>query len=102
MKLLFDLSIIILLFRYTAQPSQPGKPVYAIALKWPKGDTSGAIMDLGAPVPTSSTTVTLLGYNGHLSWEKLQPQGIRVRIPPIPFSLMPCQWAWSFRLDNLG
>ena len=90
--------------RYTSKKSDSGTSVYAIVLEWPKPDHEGMLsLVLGAPVPTSKTTVTLLGYAHPIPWKSLQSsKGMLLAIPPITFSEMPCKWAWTFRLDNLS
>ncbi|CAH1802901.1 unnamed protein product [Owenia fusiformis] len=82
---------------YTSKPDQGGTiNVYAIVLNWPKTNT----LILGAPLSTSSTKVSLLGYAGYFSYVPLS-QGIRIDIPSIPFNQMPCQWAWVFKIKYL-
>lgn len=78
--------------------SKSDSSVYAIALKWP----TQSILSLGAPDPhVETTTVQLLGYKYMLSWKDRQGGGLDIIIPPIPFNLMPCKWAWVFKLDGL-
>ncbi|KAM9777739.1 plasma alpha-L-fucosidase [Neosynchiropus ocellatus] len=76
---------------YTARPQQ--KAVYAILLEWPK---NGSVV-LGEPVASAQTQVVLLGH-GDLRWEPVKPRGLRVLLPSLSFSQMPCQWAWTLRL----
>ncbi|KAG1673191.1 Alpha-L-fucosidase [Nymphon striatum] len=65
---------------YTSQ----GNAVYAIVLNWPKGN----FLQLGAPVPTSKTVVTMLGVNGKtLSWKP--NGGIKVTFPILTPDLVP-------------
>ena len=73
------------------------KDVYAFLLKWPKGNT----LTLGAPVPDSNTVVSLLGYKGSLDYKQTGRQGIVITLPSIDFTLMPCQWAWTFKLTSI-
>ena len=75
--------------------------MYAITLKWP---SSGGL-DLGEPIPTRDTEVTLLGLGTRISWEPLefdnQRDGMFLRIPALTISELPCQWAWVFKLNNI-
>ena len=77
--------------------TQTGTSVYAILLNYPKGST----VDLGAPTPTDKTIVTMLGYPDKFSWVKRSGGGITIKFPPIPFNKIPCQWAWTLKLDYL-
>ncbi|KAK6176155.1 hypothetical protein SNE40_014491 [Patella caerulea] len=70
--------------------------VYAIVLTWPTD-----ILSLAAPIPSSSTTVSLLGYTEKFQWTRRPSSGIDIQIPPIPFNKMPCKWTWIFKLSNL-
>ncbi len=86
--------------RYTAQTSTNGGVIaYAILLNWPVGNT----LILGAPVTTSQTTVTLLGYKGDpFKWAAHSGGGIDITFPAIPVNKMPCEWAWVLKLENLS
>ncbi|KAL3877688.1 hypothetical protein ACJMK2_035355 [Sinanodonta woodiana] len=81
---------------YTSKKSANGTAVYALLLEWPDSD-----LLLQSPVTTSYTKVTLLGYNGDLKWKTKSPTGMAILIPTIPFNKMPCEWAWTFKLENL-
>ena len=74
-----------------------GKDVYAFLLKWPTGNT----LTLGAPIPGSTTVVSLLGYKGSLDYKQTGHQGIVITLPSIDFTHMPCQWAWTFKLTSI-
>ncbi|XP_013393623.1 alpha-L-fucosidase [Lingula anatina] len=82
---------------YTSKKTGNGTAVYAIVLKWPTTNT----LTLGAPIPTSGTVVTMLGYAGSFGFKGIGQQGITIRIPVIPFYEMPCQWGWVFKLEGL-
>jgi hypothetical protein len=52
--------------------------VYAILLSWPED----SVLTLGAPVPSTSTVVTMLGYSEPFEWiAESSQQGINVTIP---------------------
>lgn len=78
---------------YTFKPQE--KAVFAILLEWPN---NGSVI-LGEPVTQGSTQVELLGH-GSLLWEPVKPSGLRVSLPPLSFSQVPCQWAWTLRLTG--
>jgi len=82
---------------YTSAMSGSTLNVYAMALSWPRG----GVLTLGAVTSTSTTTVSLLGYPGMLSFNVRPTGGIDVMIPAISADMMPCQWAWVFKLNNL-
>ena len=89
-----------MIYRYTAQTSANGGVIaYAILLNWPEGDT----LTLGAPVTTSQTTVSLLGYKGDpFKWIAHPGGGIDIMFPAIPVNMMPCEWVWVLKLQNLS
>jgi len=83
---------------YTASGAN-NSTVYAVALAWP----SDFILSLQFPKPSSNTRVTLLGYKaGPLKWSFLAPTGINIMLPAIGFSNMPCQYAWTLKLENVA
>jgi alpha-L-fucosidase len=72
--------------------------VYAIVLDWPKDNT----LTLGAPSPSDTTGVSLLGYHGDaLSWKRAPSGGMTITIPSINYNNMPCEWAWVVKLEGL-
>ena len=83
------------LHRYTIQKGYPDT-VYALVLKWPKGQ-----LHLGAPVPTSGTLVTLLGYAEPFKWSVSGGSGMIIDIPPLSVTEVPCLWAWVFKLTHV-
>ncbi|KAK7499558.1 hypothetical protein BaRGS_00009210 [Batillaria attramentaria] len=83
---------------YTTRNMSGQKVVYAFVLKWP----TGGALTLGAPIPGSTSTVSLLGYKGYLDYKKTDPQGMVITIPTIDFMDMPCQWAWTFKLTSIA
>ncbi|KAH9502565.1 hypothetical protein Btru_069009 [Bulinus truncatus] len=83
---------------YTQNKKSNPAVVYAIALSWPESNQ----LQLGAPIPSSKTQVSLVGYNGpSFQWIPRSPTGITVIIPPINLNDMPCRWAWAFKLTGI-
>ncbi|XP_042356589.1 plasma alpha-L-fucosidase [Plectropomus leopardus] len=79
---------------YTFRPQE--KSIFAALLEWPN---KGSVI-LNEPVATQGQTqVELLGH-GSLQWEPVKPSGLRVLLPQLSFSQMPCQWAWTLRLTG--
>ncbi|MBM3216311.1 alpha-L-fucosidase [Candidatus Poribacteria bacterium] len=70
--------------------------VYAIALGLP-----GRELALTAPKPTASTTVTLLGREGNLSW-KSADGAMRIELPILMPHELPSQHAYVFRLTGVS
>ena len=69
--------------------------VYAIMLDWP--DTNS--LTLGAVKPSDSTTVSMLGLQSPLKWQKGEQGGMVVQLPiGVP---LPCQWAWVLKIEGL-
>jgi len=88
---------------YTARKnakSTNGYDVYAIVLFWPEDN----ILNLGSPLTTPSTSVTLLGLKNPLHQPKLvggTTNGMRVIFPQVNVNQLPCQWAWVLKMTNL-
>ncbi|XP_041349241.1 alpha-L-fucosidase-like [Gigantopelta aegis] len=83
---------------YTAKNMSDGNvAVYAISLTWPEG----GILSMKDPIPSSSTTVSMLGYQGNFDWTPQPLGGMNIYIPPIPFNKLPSKWAWVFKMENL-
>ncbi|XP_063445500.1 alpha-L-fucosidase-like isoform X1 [Mytilus trossulus] len=82
---------------YTSQIAGADVSVYAILLFWPTDNT----VILGAPVPSSSTIVSMLGYVGNFDWKPNPGGGIEVSIPPITINKLPCNDVWVLKLENL-
>jgi len=51
-------------------------------------------------IPQKNSTVTLLGSDEHLSWEK-NGKGIKIEIPEKLQKNSPGKYAWSFKLENI-
>ncbi|XP_063407870.1 alpha-L-fucosidase-like [Mytilus trossulus] len=82
---------------YTMKKSTSGTNVYAILLDWPDKN----YLYLKAPVASSSTSITMLGYSGYFSYSVVQPSGINITLPVISFSKIPSTDAWVFKLTDL-
>jgi hypothetical protein len=83
--------------RYTA--SKDGQSVYATLLVWPNDSTE---ITLGAPVSSSSTTVTLLGSSaGPLKWRSAGTSGIIIDVSNIKIYSLASDWAWVFKLQHI-
>jgi alpha-L-fucosidase len=74
-----------------------GTNVYAIATSWPSSGT----LHLTVPIPSASTSVTLLGATGNLSWQPATAVGKAGLIVTLPPS-QPCSHGWSFKLVNVA
>lgn len=86
--------IFFLITRYTLK----NETVYAIVLEWPSSDH----LNLGAPVSTADTQVTMLGYDGKFLWEPAGEKGGMVIVfPPIAVNKIPSKWAWVLKLENI-
>ena len=83
--------------RYTMKSNGNSKDVYAFLLKWPTGN----MLTLGAPIPGSPPVARLLGHQGSLNYKQTGKHGIVIILPIMDFSLMPCQWAWTFKLTSI-
>ena len=88
--------IYLFISRYTSKKGSAGTTVYAISLTWPRSS-----LVLGAPRVSPDTKVTLLGYQGNISYKKHASGGIELEIPLIYMDDIPCQWAWSFKITDV-
>lgn len=84
-------------YRFTSKKTTQATATYAIVLDWPKTNQ----LVLGAPAASTTTVVTMLGYQGNFSWKPNSSGGIVIQIPVIPFDKIPCQDAWVFKLTGL-
>jgi len=73
-----------------------GDNVYAILLSWPSNNQ----VVLTEPVPSSSTTVTMLGYSGPVKW---RPSGssMTIMLPVLTAAQLPNPYAWVLQLNNV-
>ncbi|KAK3102504.1 hypothetical protein FSP39_011859 [Pinctada imbricata] len=81
---------------YTMKSTPSGHSVYAISLSWPDDH-----LLLGAPIASTATVVTLLGYDGHFDYSVGTSSGIDIVIPPIAWNKLPCRSAWVFKLTGI-
>ncbi|CAF1263413.1 unnamed protein product [Rotaria sp. Silwood1] len=74
--------------------------VYACLLDWQKNTTE---LVLGAPISSSSTSITLLGSDvGSLSWRLAGASGgIIIELSNIKIYSLASDWAWVFKLQNI-
>nr|XP_046268789.1 plasma alpha-L-fucosidase [Scatophagus argus] len=80
---------------YTSRPQE--KSIFAIFLEWLN---NGSVILNEPEVSQGHTQVALLGHGSLLQWEPVKPSGLRVVLPQLSFSQMPCQWAWTLRLTG--
>ena len=107
---------------YTMSSSSSGDSlVYAILLKFP---TSTKKVVLSAPMPTGSTSITLLGYNGQIQWIGppqggflcvfyfysylynllnlfFTKKGITIDLSNVAFNDIQSKWAFVFKMQEL-
>ena len=80
--------------RYTTKPGND--PVYAILLKYP---TQTQQVKITAPIPSQTTSISLLGYNGTLDWTA-STQAIYIDLTNV--NLGDLKWAWVFKLTDVN
>ncbi|XP_064458675.1 alpha-L-fucosidase-like [Ornithodoros turicata] len=78
---------------YTA--SADGRKVYALVLKWPKGNK----LILGDVNLTKGSRVFMLGYDRELQYET-GTAGIVVTFPELTPESLPCKWAWALKFEG--
>ncbi|XP_067940839.1 alpha-L-fucosidase-like [Watersipora subatra] len=78
--------------------SLSGFSVYAFIFNWPKNNT----LMLGAPVATSNTRVSMLGYTEHQLSATPGEQSLEVTLPSFQPNNLPCENAWVLKFDNLN
>ncbi|KAJ8038027.1 Alpha-L-fucosidase [Holothuria leucospilota] len=73
--------------------------VYAFVLDWPEDN----VLDLGSPVPSAETIVTMLGVETPLQWEKGTKPGVNITIhfPVLAGPQMPCDYAWILKMQGV-
>ena len=83
--------MLFLIFRYTAKKST----VYAFILRWPKSNT----VTLGAVKYQTQLSISMLGLAEKLTFKVNPAGGIKVQMPLVPYSQLPCQWAWILSIN---
>ena len=71
-----------------------GKTLYCILPKYPR--ESIEIHDIR---PSQSAKITFLGTGKPLNWMRTQ-DGIRVEVPALLPGEIPCQWAWTIKIEE--
>ncbi|XP_071493309.1 alpha-L-fucosidase-like [Diadema antillarum] len=83
---------------YTNKTTGGVTTVYATFLDWPASNQ----VVLSDPISSTQTTVNLLGYSAPLKWTGTAGQaGLTVILPSLTPVTIPCQWAWSLKLQNV-
>lgn len=73
--------------------------VYAIVLDFLK-EWKGIIkLSALANVIDTSTKVKWIGYGERIEWQS--KNGLEINIPRLYSHEMPCEWAWTFKIENL-
>lgn len=71
--------------------------IYAIFIGWPMDNA----ITLTAPVPNNSAQIHMLGYPNPIKWSKAsEGNGIVVQLPQLSISEMPCESAWTLKLED--
>lgn len=71
--------------------------VYAIFLKWPMNSS----LELGAPITSLKTEVSLLGFEGSITWKPVDPQGLIISLPLLTVNLLPSTEAWVLKFTGV-
>lgn len=84
---------------YTSRKTEAeGQVAYAFVLAWPEGD----ILKLGSPIPSQTTTISMLGYPDYFDWMAGPGgQGVYITFPEIPWNKLPCQWVWVLKITDV-
>ncbi|NQU54319.1 MAG: alpha-L-fucosidase [Bacteroidetes bacterium] len=75
--------------------TQKGKSLYCICPVFPEGKLFVKDVHL-----IDGATVTMLGVDEKLNWEK-SGNNIEIEMPKINPSQMPCEFAWTFKIDGI-
>ncbi|XP_071505349.1 alpha-L-fucosidase-like [Diadema antillarum] len=82
---------------YTMSPKT--KAVYAFLLAWPAKN----MVYLTDPVTTSDTTVAMLGTDQPVKWVPgTGGKGMNITLPALNPATLPCDWAWTLKLQNVS
>ena len=69
--------------------------LYAITIGWP-----GKELMLDTPVPSGSTKVSMLGYNGAVS-HTVKNGKIHIEVPQLSVDEVPCFYAYTFKITGI-
>jgi alpha-L-fucosidase len=76
--------------------SKDGRTLYAISLKWP-----GKALRMKLVKMERDTEIELLGNKGKLAWHR-DGDAVVIEIPEPVQRRLPCEYAWAFRIRNVG
>lgn len=73
--------------------------IYAIIIGWPENN----VVTLTAPIPGNSAEVHMLGYPTAIKWS-IAPggKGVTVQFPHLSIADLPCEIAWTLKLENFS
>jgi alpha-L-fucosidase len=74
--------------------TKKGKTTYAIITHWMNGNIELTINEI-----EKIKDVKMLGYNGEITWS-VKGEKLIVSIPQLTINLLPCLYAWSFRIEH--
>ncbi|MBN1560671.1 alpha-L-fucosidase, partial [candidate division KSB1 bacterium] len=80
--------------------AQEDGTVYAIYLADENERAMPSKIWLSSLAPAAEATLTLLGHDGALKWERVG-NGFVVSIPPSAQNKPPCQYAWTIKISKL-
>ena len=55
---------------------------------------------LGSLIVGSSSKVSMLGYDGDVSWTVYTNDTVKISMPPLPLDTQ-LRWAWVFKFENV-
>jgi alpha-L-fucosidase len=73
--------------------------LYAHVTVWPRGN----VLTLDCPVSTAKTRITMLGWNGTISYTSRSGlAGINIQMPALTPDIIPCEHAWVLAITGLA
>lgn len=63
-------------------------------MNWP-----GETLILNIPKALTGTEITMLGYEGKISWE-MQGGALHIDVPQLTINKLPCRHAWVFKIPG--
>ncbi|XP_064478244.1 alpha-L-fucosidase-like isoform X1 [Ornithodoros turicata] len=77
--------------------TQKADNVFAYVLQWPKGN----VLTLHSLKLNKASRITLLGYDkGDLAWYTTPEGAVAVEFPAFTPYALPCQWAWTLKIQG--
>lgn len=71
------------------------KEIYIFFSRWPEE----LVLELAEDDVVKN--ISLLGYDGKITWKKSKDNQLIITIPPLTIAQIPCEHVWVFKIDKI-